>query len=112
MNLILLSVVSTVTTEVSVPDLQLMKQNLVSLTNQVVTTSSSAIPTTLISPEDFELSALTPQKKLEIKKRLAREVQSNQSKSAISTNGPGLLTKEQLQQTLVFLLQVNDKVSF
>lgn len=71
-------------------------------------TSSPAVPATLISPEDFELSASTPQKKLELKQRLLREtppITPNSTVPKVAKPTPVPLTKDQLQHTLTSLLK-------
>ena len=65
--------------------------------------SSPAVAATLISPEDFERSSTTPQKKLELKQRMLQEVKQPIPQPNLATVP---LTKQQLQQTLVSLLQV------
>ncbi|XP_039266179.2 uncharacterized protein LOC120341677 [Styela clava] len=98
------SLVSAITTSVSAISIQ-DQANKVPLNTTVMprtSKSSPAVAATLISPEDFERSSTTPQKKLELKQRMLQEVKQPIPQPNLATVP---LTKQQLQQTLVSLLQ-------
>lgn len=92
----IISAITTAVSTIKVND-QINKVPLTTTIMPQVSKSSPALATTLISPEDFERSTTTPQKKLELKQRLLQEPQQNVATAP--------LTKQQLQQTLVSLLQ-------
>lgn len=69
--------------------------------------SNGSAQSMLISPEDFEQSASTPQKKMELKQRLL-----DAPKAAVidsPTPVPDPLTKSQLRNALITLLQVSTR---
>lgn len=98
--------VQSVPTAVSVTNTGKASKPKVSKVPIVPKVSNGSTPTTLISPEDFERSAATPQKTLELKQRLLEAPKAGLIGSSVPIPDP--LTKSQLRNALIVLLQKDD----